>query len=187
MDARNPLTILESMLRDLLPRRDSLNREIAGLEQAIEILKPVYGDDVASGTEITAFAELGITDAVRETLRAVAPNRLTAMQVRDALVKSGFDLSEYSNPMAIIHQVLRRLIDAGQVVFVSSPESEKALFEWVFKSTLPPSLMQRYGTGTVSIGKLMQDLTAPPPPRMSLKEMSGSKPSSPPKDFGRKK
>jgi hypothetical protein len=55
------------------------------------------------------FADLGLTDAIREVLQA---NRkwMTARDVRDSLKIRGFDFSQYkSNELASVHSVLKRL------------------------------------------------------------------------------
>jgi hypothetical protein len=56
----------------------------------------------------------GFTDTIREIFRT-HPTGLTPTKVRDKLVEAGFDLSAQSNPMASIHSVIRRLIEAGQI------------------------------------------------------------------------
>ena len=45
---------------------------------------------------------------------AVAP--LTALEVRDRLVSIGIDLGRYSNPLASIHTVLKRMHEGGELV-----------------------------------------------------------------------
>src|SRR5215831_15452550 len=57
---------------------------------------------------------LGLTDACRLVLRnAVEP--LTALGVRDRLAAIGIDLDKYSNPLASIHTVLKRLHEGGEI------------------------------------------------------------------------
>src|SRR5216684_6331356 len=50
----------------------------------------------------------GLTDACRAVLRNAAIP-MSPTEVRDRLVAIGFDLSKYSNELAAIHTVLRRL------------------------------------------------------------------------------
>jgi hypothetical protein len=58
-------------------------------------------------------AQMGsLTDSVREILRLAAQRNsyFTAAEVRDQLVKAGFDFSGYtSNPLASVNTILRRL------------------------------------------------------------------------------
>ncbi len=55
-----------------------------------------------------------MTDSVREILRK-SPEPMTASEVRDALERLGFDMKSYSNPLATIHTVLRRLTESDEV------------------------------------------------------------------------
>jgi hypothetical protein len=69
----------------------------------------------------------GLTDACRVILRN-ADVALSPTEVRDRLTAIGVDLSKYTNELAAIHTVLRRLNDSGQVRFVASPG--KHLYRW---------------------------------------------------------
>jgi hypothetical protein len=56
----------------------------------------------------------GLTEACKTSLRcAAAP--MTPLEVRDRLQSTGFDINKYSNPLAAIHTVLRRLTESGDV------------------------------------------------------------------------
>jgi hypothetical protein len=52
---------------------------------------------------------------VRNVLRNVPSQALTAKKVRDLLRSAGFDLSSYTNPLASIHTILKRLAERGEV------------------------------------------------------------------------
>lgn len=60
-----------------------------------------------------ARAPSGMTDAVMRTLSF--KEWRSAAQVREALIKSGYDLSTQVNPLASIHTTLRRLANDGRV------------------------------------------------------------------------
>jgi len=130
-DTRNPLADMKEILEVTLAERAHLDMKIASLQSAIKILEPIYGDD-ATG-ELPDVAELGITDIVRAILRSSA--RVTPTQIRDGVVATGFSMKKYDNPMAIIHQVLRRLVDAGQAAMFSNDEG-KTTYEWIAKPPL---------------------------------------------------
>jgi len=93
---------------------ERLSAEHATLESRIAQLK----HSIAALTKLCGYeptVPLGLTDACRLVLRnAVAP--LTALEVRDRLASIGVDLDKYSNPLASIHTVLKRMQDAGELV-----------------------------------------------------------------------
>ncbi len=75
-----------------------LETEAAALRQTITALAPLVGE----------ASPKGLTDAIRKIL-ASSEEPLTASQIRDRLTAMGFDMKAYSNPLATIHTVLRRL------------------------------------------------------------------------------
>jgi len=56
---------------------------------------------------------MGLTDAVRLGLRGGVP--MSPMEVRERLLAIGVDLSIYSSDLAVIHTVLKRLNEAGEI------------------------------------------------------------------------
>jgi hypothetical protein len=121
--------------RDELDRKvDGLNLKIADLVAAIDGLAPLCG--INARTEYPSLfpyevePEIGFTDAIRKIFSVVPARAYTAVGVRDELVKSGFDLDKYTNPMASIHTILKRLVathdvdafdEEGRTVYVLSP------------------------------------------------------------------
>jgi hypothetical protein len=101
---------LEAAVREY----EKLTAEHAELEGRLAQLK----HSIAALTKLCGYeptTPLGLTDACRLVLRnAVAP--LTALEVRDRLVSIGIDLGRYSNPLASIHTVLKRMHDGGELV-----------------------------------------------------------------------
>jgi hypothetical protein len=69
----------------------------------------------------------GLTDACRTVLRN-AGIPMSPTEVRDRLSAIGVDLSKYSNELAAIHTVLRRLNDSGELRFIAAPG--KHLYRW---------------------------------------------------------
>src|SRR4029077_9350813 len=60
---------------------------------------------------------LGMTDAIRELFRTIL-NVMEPTTIRDTMQLSGFDFGDRQNAMANIHQVLRRLVAAGEIEHV---------------------------------------------------------------------
>jgi hypothetical protein len=142
----NPLNVIDEKLRAITAKREELDREIKGLQEARKILLPLYEPDEAAKSipSIEEFIEgqdVGITDAVRGALRLNSVHRLTATQIRDIVGSHGFDLGKYANAMATIHQVIQRLVKAGQVIPVT--QGAEKMFQWIERSVPNPSSLAR--------------------------------------------
>jgi hypothetical protein len=92
---------------------EKLSAERADLDDRLSQLRHSIGTlTKLCGYEPTV--PLGLTDACRLVLRnSVTP--LTALEVRDRLAAIGVDLDKYSNPLASIHTVLKRMHEAGEI------------------------------------------------------------------------
>ena len=73
---------------------------------------------------LTPTVPMGLTDAVRLALRAGVP--MTPIDVRDRLLAIGVDLSTYSSELAVIHTVLKRLNEAGEIRLIPRPDGKPA-------------------------------------------------------------
>jgi hypothetical protein len=104
---------LDAALREyetLTRQRADLDVRIAQLSHTIGTLTRLCG--------LAPTIELGLTDAVRMALRA-AGHPLTAVEVRAQLEGMGVDLTRYTNALAAIHTILKRLNDSGEARFTS--------------------------------------------------------------------
>lgn len=66
--------------------------------------------------------DVGFTDAIREVFRHDDMAMFTAVGVRDQLQAMGFDIAKYTNPLASIHTILKRLQRNKEVVVVPSSD-----------------------------------------------------------------
>jgi hypothetical protein len=101
-------TALESAVKEyeaLGDERRRIDERLTQLAQTIGTLSRLIG--------LTPTVPLSITDAVRLAIRAGVP--MTAPEVRDRLLSIGCDLTNYSNELAVIHTVLKRLNEAGEI------------------------------------------------------------------------
>jgi hypothetical protein len=93
---------------------EQLSAERADLDGRLSQLR----HSIAALTKLCGYepsVPLGLTDACRLVMRnAVVP--LTALEVRDRLAAIGVDLAKYSNPLASIHTVLKRMQEGGEIV-----------------------------------------------------------------------
>lgn len=105
-----------------------LQQRIARLKQTIASLDAlIEGEETAS--EWKQSEQIGITDACRQALK-VANSPRTAIEVRDWLANSGYELSEQENALASIHTVLKRLVKAGEAAPGTNADG-KATYEWI--------------------------------------------------------
>jgi hypothetical protein len=106
--------------QELAQQRADLDRRLAQLAQTIGSLNRLCG--------FTPNVAVGLTDGCRMVLNA-AGHPLTAMEVRQQLEAMGFDVTKYSNDLAPIHTVLKRLTESDEVRFVPRGYAKPA-YEW---------------------------------------------------------
>jgi hypothetical protein len=118
---RHRLMVREKVYHEL--RAAEMESEAAKLLPKIVALANALDEPVDPnselGTFLTELAASGLTDGVRTVLRATDTCK-TPMEIRDGLLRLGYDLSGYSNVLASIHTILGRLRDSGEVKKVVS-------------------------------------------------------------------
>ena len=116
---RKTIVFYSLALRKLLDERDQLNRKIEHTAELISANANFLPEE-ESAAQLQKLAEMvagppGFNDSVRNVLRNVPSQALSAKKVRDLLRSAGFDLSSYTNPLASIHTILKRLAERGEV------------------------------------------------------------------------
>src|SRR4051812_13846757 len=101
-------------------KRRQIDERLTQLAQTIGTLSRLIG--------LAPTVPLSITDAVRLAMRAGVP--MAPPQVRDRLLAIGVDLSSYANELAVIHTVLKRLNEAGEIRVIPTPGG-KNQYLWV--------------------------------------------------------
>jgi hypothetical protein len=129
---RKTVTFYSLALRKLLDERDQLNRKIENTAELISANANFLPEEERAA-QLQKLAEMvagppGFTDSVRNVLRNVPSQALTAKKVRDLLRGAGFDLSSYTNPLASIHTILKRLAERGEVEV--SESSGEVRYRW---------------------------------------------------------
>jgi hypothetical protein len=120
--------------------RQLLDVEIAKMENVIAALSAVTAQDEE------AMQTSGLTDAIRSVLR-MAPEGLSPTEVRSRLEASGFNFStRYTNLMANIHIVLRRLEQSGEATVITTENASGKRYYWTMNA---PSFR------SMSIGELL--------------------------------
>ena len=115
-DYRAALEAAAKEYEELGEQRRKIDERLTQLAQTIGTLSRLLG--------LTPTVPLSITDAVRLAMRAGVP--MTPPEVRDRLLSIGYDLSTYSNELAVIHTVLRRLNEAGEIRIIPKSGGKNA-------------------------------------------------------------
>ncbi|HEV2201192.1 MAG TPA: hypothetical protein VGR73_15350 [Bryobacteraceae bacterium] len=109
----NPLESVNADLAVAFAQRAELDKKIQALQESAKILVPIYGRSAigpAPGTfTLGDIKDLGLTRAIEQILIRVGGKPLPPTSVRNGLLEAGFELTG-ENPLASIHQVLKRLI-----------------------------------------------------------------------------
>ena len=115
-DYRSALAAAITEYEALGAERRRVDDRLAQLAQTIGTLSRLLG--------LEPTVPIGLTDACRLVLRGGLP--MTPVDVRDRLQGIGVDLSIYTNELAAIHTVLKRLNEAGEVRIVPQPSGKHA-------------------------------------------------------------
>jgi hypothetical protein len=125
------LSELEGTIRE----RDRLNAEIVKLTNTVRMLSGMVKEDRERTRKLHALlgwasvAGPGLVDGVRVALKKAGDHGLTAIETRDALRNSGFDLSEFVNPLASVHTTLKRLAGQGEAAYGQERDG-KPVYVW---------------------------------------------------------
>lgn len=125
---KDAVAALEALRRE----RHALDLKIAKLEQLEAALRSVGNEDEDS------LAMAGLTDAIRQVVRGGGERGLAPTELRERLLGRGFKLSKYSQPLAMIHVILKRLERNGEVLQIGA---EPRRYWWTLNSS-PPELLR---------------------------------------------
>jgi hypothetical protein len=135
--ARQKLETLRTRRDELDAEREEINLQVVQIEQLVENLAPLADEAPFDDVDPLIPANLGdlnLADACREILKVSSTN-LTPIQMRDILAKNDYKLDQYSNPLASIHGVLKRMAESGEIE--ATPHEKRGT-------------MYRYKSGSVS-------------------------------------
>lgn len=104
---------------ECLKQKQAIDAKIKHLANVISANAQMLRDserdaEIESLSEMTG-EQLGFTDAIREVLNSNSGFFFNAIGVRDRLRDYGFPLESYTNPLASIHTILKRLFDKGEL------------------------------------------------------------------------
>jgi|SRR5689334_6259350 len=121
--------------KTLKNRLESINDEISRLREGVMGLAALAHVDLKVDypdiTTEAVKADIGLTDAIRTVLKESQLEFMSPSNVREALfVDEIYPIHQHKNPLASIHSVLKRLVDADQVVTATDQDTGKTVYAW---------------------------------------------------------
>jgi hypothetical protein len=117
--ATKELAEVMEQLEEIEEVREKTLRRIYVLRDGIYGLSAMLGEDPLEVSPELFLKYLepdtGFTDAIRKVLELNKSRYMNPVSVRDKLKDMGYDLSKYTNPLASIHTILKRLVESGEV------------------------------------------------------------------------
>ncbi len=117
-------------LFQVIRERKALDRKIQDLETSIRSILALHEEEDVIPYLDSLYELLppeGFTDAIRKVLRS-SEEALTPAEVKENLPEIGFSLEGYSNPLASIHTILKRL--AGTESVDQEMKDGKTAYKW---------------------------------------------------------
>lgn len=110
------LEIAQRRRNELVSLRSAIETELAQQSRAIAALAELLGEPTDKDIGLTGATLL----IVRTANRPLAPT-----EIRDELKRIGYDMEGFSNPMASLHQILKRLEDKAEIEEAPSTDGKK--------------------------------------------------------------
>jgi len=102
-------------LANAIQQRDHWNLEIMRLQQVVNAFAVAANDAERQEQEYAEWQNyVELTQAI-EALVNSSQAPLSPLQVRDGLMMYGYNIGHYANPMAMIHQTLKRLAENRRI------------------------------------------------------------------------
>jgi predicted nucleic acid-binding Zn-ribbon protein len=132
-DLSKTVANLRSELQELCKQRKHVEMRMVNVNLALSSLAREIEDanereDVLKEIQAARRKPAGLTEAIAESLRQTH-HSLSAEEVRYWLEMEGFDLSQYSQPLATISVTLRRLEASGRVK--ATRVGRKVRYKWI--------------------------------------------------------
>lgn len=120
-------------LIDAIRQKESLEFKIRILQEDIAHLAPLAGVRIED-----PIVSLGLTDAIRYVFGKAKPKPMGPTEVKDALTENGYDLTDYSNVMASIHTIIKRLLKKDEIAMSLPTWGDNKDKKYVWSGGLPP-------------------------------------------------
>ena len=105
-------------LADLEREKAKIEKRISELQQGIVGLSALADDEVGPQSMMDVLTGVGVETGLTDAVRMITSSfgfPMTPKQVRDALLHLGYDLSGYSNILASLHTIMKRLAANGEL------------------------------------------------------------------------
>lgn len=122
-------------LAHCLEERQKIDHKVARLQAVISDLQTLCAELDQKHFEkrvdrvVKAHLKVGVTELARVILKETF-FAMTASDLKKSMEARKLDLSRYSNPLAVIHTVLTRLVQSGEVKVVPQTKGKKS-YQWV--------------------------------------------------------
>ena len=142
----------QDLARDLV-KRQTLDRRIARRQVVVSDLQNLCAELDQKNFEkridrvIKADLQVGITESARVILRETF-FPMTATDLKKSIEARKLNLARYSNPLAVIHTILKRLVQSGEVRVVAQAKGKKA-YQWISTAEKLLSELQQTNPPTV--------------------------------------
>jgi hypothetical protein len=141
-----------------LVKRQKIDHKVARLQAVISDLENLCAELDQKGFEkrVDRVIKAGLTVGITESVRVILKEKffpMTASELKKSIEARKHNLSTYSNPLAVIHTVLKRLVQSGEVRMVPQAKGKNA-YQWVsptdrllseLQTNKPPALQKRGG------------------------------------------
>ncbi len=123
---RNERATLAQQIANTEGHLKMLHSRLQAVDESIANIEPFYEQSGVGSFSVPSSS--GVTDAIRDVYRSAERNRfLSPTNVRDRLKAEG-RLRGYDNEMAVIHQVIKRLMEQGQI----EPHLTQKIHRWIW-------------------------------------------------------
>ena len=144
-------------LSNLYTRRDAVQKEVDTLDERIDKVRQGalglaalvdldFGEIKRDYPRLFSDEhdpKLGITEAIRLALQDSLDSPLLPIEIKERVLQLSPAVAGHKNPMASIHAVLRRLVDAGEVVMADYEGSGQTVFGWIGTDTDKAEIKRR--------------------------------------------
>jgi hypothetical protein len=144
---RSQIADAKKRLQQVLGEQRKINEEISYLRDLIRANANFLPD--SEKEQEFYFLEIfqhptNITQAVRLALSiaAIGKNKLTPLAIKDVIERIGFDFSEYSNPMASIHTILKRMKESEPPEAKHDEENGLYWFDNISEDVISPTTIK---------------------------------------------
>jgi len=134
-DLQESVAQLRSRLSELCKQRDYIGKQLVQVNLALSSLARLILDEkerkeIESEINSARRKPAGLTETISKSLRETHAS-LSPNEVRYWLEREGFDMSDYSQPLATISVTLRRMEKGGRVK--ASRHQGKVRYRWIAK------------------------------------------------------